>query len=257
MIRKLEPSGDNLFSPRMIIRKSRISYFLILALLLLGIVVWGSLALELEGGYIIRFFLGFVAFICLLLFFLVFKKTIDLFKSSNWVIKLGDNSLQLHQIHENRKEEAAVEIPLSEIESVCKVTERRLGISDEGTESVKYKHVYLEMKVTASDTSLLNNFQSVVTLKNKSTIRIAWRDSVTMLTPSIKKFIDKLPMKISRLKDESTEWDTSLKLMDEEFINRVKTICEGGDKIGAIKLLRSRYKMGLAEAKEYVERLTE
>ena len=241
---------------KIIIRKSRISYFLILALLLLGIVVWGSLALELEGGYIIRVFLGFISFVCFLLFILVLKKTIDLFKSTNWIVRLTDTSLLLHQIPENRNEELAVEIPLSEIDSVCKVTEKRLGISDEGTESVKYKHVYLDMKVSAPEVSLLKNFKSAVTLKDKNTIRIAWRDSQTMLSPSIKKFIDMLPMTVSRLKDESAEWDTSLKLTDEEFINRVKTICEGGDKIGAIKLLRSRYNMGLKEAKDYVERLT-
>lgn len=64
-----------------------------------------------------------------------------------------------------------------------------------------------------------------------------------------------LPINIERLKEENSAWKSSKILPDDEFVERVKQILAGGDKIGAIKLLRSRYNMGLKEAKEFVEGL--
>ena len=252
----IDPAKIKTFNSRLTIRKSKLSYVIMLIMFLFGTVIWGALGFGLDGGLIIRIFFLFFSFICLLFTLLIIKRTFDFFKSSNWIAALGNNEILIHQNILNKNDrESAVEIPLQEISSVKKVIEKRRGISDEGTETVRYKNVYLEFKLNNTGTELLKYFEAPFYIVDEKTFRIAWRDSVTRLTQSIKKFVEMLPINIERLKEENSAWKSSKILPDDEFVERVKQILAGGDKIGAIKLLRSRYNMGLKEAKEFVEGL--
>ncbi len=69
-------------------------------------------------------------------------------------------------------------------------------------------------------------------------------------------FVAALPPTVARAPDWRTEWHDSRLLSDEAFRERVHALCAGNDELGAIKVVRLRYKLGLREAKDLVERLS-
>jgi hypothetical protein len=254
---RIESSETARLNSGILFRRARWSYFPLLAMLGIGCGFLGSFVIQ-AHSLSARVIPGFFLLISLALFLLILKRTFGLFHKGNWVLRLiGERLIVHHQDSTGETDLGAVEIPLSEIVSVRRVVERRLGISDERRESVRSKHVFLEFKLGNADASVLKPFSSPVILTDGHTFRIAWMDTTVRLAPAMRVLLDALPKRIERLPDSDAEWDYSDTLSDEQFRDRLRQMCGSNDKIGAISLVRLRHKTGLAEAKGYVEDLME
>jgi hypothetical protein len=242
---------------RLVVRRAWWAYLPLLVFLALGCAFWAALAWHAAGIPILRSVLVLLAAFVLALVLLVAQRTVRMLGNSNWLLRITDEALILNPIDaQGRTDGELVEVPFGEIVSARRVVEKRLGVGDHTIEDVHETHVYLELGLADVDSSPLARFRPPITLQSPRTLRIGWRDRATRLTPSLATFMHALPVTIAREPEARVEWPESPTLSDDEFRERVRALCAGNDKLGAIKVVRVRYKLGLRQAKELVEHLS-
>ena len=95
-----------------------------------------------------------------------------------------------------------------------------------------------------------------VFVTGKNTIRIHWLDTQTAIHPNLKHIANSLAAKgLCQIQNEGSDKVVPVKMFDED--RDILDLHENGLHIEAISLARRLYGMNLAEAKSYVQKITE
>lgn len=242
---------------KLVVSRAWWAYLPLIVMLAMGCAFWAGLAWEAAELPIVRSVFVLLSMGLLAVAGLVVRRTLALLDDANWLLMVTDTAIVLNPIDASgRTHGEPVELPFTEIVSLRKLVEKRLAVGDHSIEDVHDRHVYLEVALADVDSSPLLGFPPPLVLEKPRTLKIGWRDRATRLTPSLAVFLATLPPTIARQPDAGVQWGDSRTLGDDELWERVRALCAGNDKLGAIKVLRAQYAMGLREAKDLVERLS-
>jgi len=233
-----------------IYRRSVWAHLPLFGLLFFACVFLGVAALR-SGSVMVWFLFSLNAGIA----FLVGQRMVVLLGSSNWVMRLANCNLTINCSALGRTDGGSVTIPLSSIVSARRITEQRQTTSEDSAEGVTETHVYLEITLEFFSTDRLKATCAPVTITDDHTFRVVWRDHTTRLTPSIESLIEALPNQTIREADQNSEWLPAETLSKVEFENRIRELCAGNDKFGAIALIRERDGLSLTDAVTQIENI--
>ena len=243
-----------------------VAFLVITALLVIPIVLW--IYGRLSSGFVI--FSGFFVLIFSIIYFRKFLKTL---KPDNWVVCLADNYMLIkfrsfQNTHLSKEDVQIIRLQYSEISSFSIGKKTRNTPSASGGkryEFIKYLDLHLN-----TDTYNLNiqlnrerNMKRVsralhyyVFVTGKNTIRIHWLDTQTAIHPNLKHIANSLAAKgLCQIQNEGSDKVVPVKMFDED--RDILDLHENGLHIEAISLARRLYGMNLAEAKSYVQKITE
>jgi hypothetical protein len=229
---------------------------------------WVMLLAATVAGLIVRWFVGIM---------------IKSWRASNWLLRIGRDGLWInvrsYLNHELPTGKTIVFLPFDEIgyarERVVKRAEKNRGRTMAWTD----KYLELALNGVSTDelcaelaaelsrrvtethlgglaTSRSRHGHAPVTVAESSVIRIAWRGRYDWVSPSLRRTLAALRTRV-RI-GETTHVDLSdlQTLTREEVDELARQFVEGGDKIGAIKLLADRRGCSVTEARQLVEELT-
>lgn len=231
-----------------IYRRSVWAHFPLFAFLLFACVFLGVAGFR-GGGVIVWMIFALNAGIA----FLVGQRMVVLLGSSNWVLRLAEGNLTINCSALGRTDGGSIAIPLSSIMSARRITEQRRTSSKDSAEGVTETHVYLELTLEFINTDRIKAASTPVVIIDDHTFRVAWCDHTTRLTPSIESIIGALPNRTIRETDQSSQWIPADRLAKDKFENRIRELCAGNDKFGAIALMRERYGLSLTDAVNQIE----
>ena len=200
-----------------------------------------------------------------------FKSYLKTLKPENWVVSLAEDHLLIkfrsfENSHLPKKEAQIVRIEYREIASFYIDSRTRITPSASGGtrhEFIKYLDLHLN-----SDTSELKDqlhyerntkrtsksLHYYVFVKGKYKIRIHWLDTQSAITPNLKHIANALLTKGLYQTQDNLDDKKVTKIFDED--KDILELYDSGHHIEAISLARRFYGINLAEAKSYVEKIT-
>ncbi len=234
-----------------------------------------SLVFKLIGGFVV-----FVMFlVCLLVFWVTCSSFLATLKKTNWIMKISDDGLYIKyrsylNSHFFDKAPEVVFIPAPEIKSVYEVYSVSILPGCEGGNQ-EYKNIYLDILLNHIETSGLKEtldreintmFEQKGFIKSKSkhypvsvpesgVIRIDWKSPKSHIVPGIKKTLNILGYYYfidSMLQLETKSWD---KAEAEELDDLILELCESGDDITAVKVIKQRYGYNTTMAVKFLDEM--
>lgn len=263
-----------------VFRQSRLTSVLISVIFLAGAVGLAWLILVRDGPCM----LWAASAISFLIFLFTLGMAAAAFKKTNWLMKCGRAGLLIkfrsHLNHHFPNDQPTVVlIERSEIDSACKVSEvlsvPGVGGTRRGRGTRSLRCVYLELRLRHGNTDELADalrrertmkapkvgisrtkyHHYPVRLVNSSLIRVTWKSKDTFIRPGIEAALRTLG-RIMRIDPEQQlgerRWQELQGAALDDF---VLDLCERGDRMNAIKIVRERYGYGLTQAREFVDQL--
>ncbi len=234
-----------------------------------------SLVFKLIGGFVIFI----MALVSPLIFLITFNSFLATTKKTNWIIKVSDDGLYIKyrsymNSHFSDSTPEAIFIPAPEIKSVYDVYSINILPGSEGG-SEKHKNIYLDILLNNNKTSELKealnkerngmfaqkgfiNSKSKhypVNIPEPGIIRIDWKTSKSNIIPGIKKTLNILGYHYfidSMLKLETKSWN---KAEEKELDDLILELCQSGDDINAVKVIKQRYGYNTTMAVKFLDEM--
>jgi hypothetical protein len=243
-----------------------VAFLVITAFLGILIVLW--IYGRLSSGFVI--FSGFFVLMFSIIFFRRFLKTL---KPDNWVVRLDDNYMLIkyrsfQNTHLSKDDVQIIRLQYSEISSFSIGKRTRNTPSASGGkryEFIKYLDLHLNIETYNLNIQLNRErnmkrvsraLHSYVFVTGNNTIRIHWLDTRTAIHPNLKHIANSLVTKgLYQIQNEGLDKNVPVNISDED--RDILDLHENGLHIEAISLARRLYGLNLAEAKSYVQEITE
>lgn len=234
---------------------------------------WALLSGHLPG----IFWVGFVI-LALLVPFALQVNALPAFRSSNWVLKIRGDRLYLmlrnyRSTHLPEDAPVVVSFDASEIASVGQQM-RQFAVPSGSGRTRHWKERRLEIRlrdpvppefITALQTQpewsetwygRRRNDASPVSCDER-TIRILWSGPHDLIVPRINRALAILGRIVPVHDTSVVDRRQPMHLTDSQFDDHVLELCQAGNRIDAIRLLRERRNYSLSEAKRWVDEITE
>ncbi|MEX0642253.1 MAG: hypothetical protein WD468_06105 [Pirellulales bacterium] len=207
-------------------------------------------------------------------------------RADNWVLAIYRDGIWLNlrdcEYYDAEPAESVVFVPYSEIIAARRHVHRYTTPSSDGG-NTSYKDVYLELELNAADCGELRialddegrrespprsyfggfivsrtpRTRGPICLEGERMLRIKFTVSNFGLRPSLKRVLTKLQGFVNVDGDKAPqreEWD---QIDGDEFDALVRRLAKNGEQINAVALLRSRTRMSMTEAKQFVDQISD
>lgn len=229
------------------------------------------------NGHLPRLAAAASAFFCLLSLFVFVGNFLPALKSTNWVLKTGDNRIHL-MLCDYRSARFAGDLPvvasfeMREIQSIGR-HEKLVSIPASGGGTTKWKELRLEMRFAEDVTPELDGILKQIPVWQETwygrkrsppspvttdgeTVRVLWRGRFSAISPRLERAIEILSRDVPVHAPTLVDCSRPTELNDAEFDDHILELCQAGNRFDAIRLLRRHRNYSLVEARRFVDEIS-
>ncbi|MFT5526995.1 MAG: hypothetical protein ACI9HK_004977 [Pirellulaceae bacterium] len=231
------------------------------------------------NGHLHNFFWVVVTVLALLTLIVISEVFLPTLRPTNWVLKIHGNRLYLmlrnyRKVHQSDDGPTVASFGISEIASIGK-QDRKLSSSVGNGRRTHWAERRLEMRLKepvpedlrrALDTEIsgrarsyksrptTRNYPSPINLDG-DTIQVLWNGRTDVIKPSIEHAIAELGKLVAVHETAAPDPIEPADLDKQQFDKLILQLCQSGDRITAVKMLRQHRGYSLSAAKQFIDEL--